>query len=99
MMFYELFYYPVQKSHGIRLEYLSRNCSTNGCDLLLNHPSRASLAQRLEHWSRKPGVVSSILTGGMTPQFFIIKRNEKHQSTVLQQISWHYKTEKIVNRQ
>ena len=24
----------------------------------------ASIAQWLEHWSRKPGVVSSILTGG-----------------------------------
>ena len=24
----------------------------------------ASLAQWIEHWSRKPGVVSSILTGG-----------------------------------
>ena len=25
---------------------------------------KASLAQWIEHWSRKPGVVSSILTGG-----------------------------------
>ena len=25
----------------------------------------ASIAQRLEHWSCKPGVVSSILTGGL----------------------------------
>ena len=31
-----------------------------------NRPRVASIAQWIEHWSRKPGVVSSILTGGST---------------------------------
>ena len=34
----------------------------------------ASLAQWIEHWSRKPGVVSSILTGGKS-LFLSMTRN------------------------
>ena len=32
----------------------------------------ASIAQGLEHWSCKPGVVSSNLTGGFETFFFIL---------------------------
>ena len=41
---------------------LSRLCLTNSS----TRPTVASIAQWIEHWSRKPGVVSSILTGGST---------------------------------
>ena len=39
----------------------------------------ASIAQWLEHWSRKPGVVSSILTGGCA--LFEIVGEKVHSST------------------
>ena len=56
--------------------------------------SRASIAQGLEHWSCKPGVESSNLSGGKTYFFIFFPEKKKEMTRALhcfrQQTKYHF---------
>ena len=58
--------------------------------ILSDRFSEAPIAQWLEHWSRKPGVVSSTLTGGIFPLFL-------HKVALLRCFSFHTQMSFIFN--
>ena len=53
----------------------------------ISYQQVAFIAMRLEHWSCKPGVVSSILTGGRPKHFYIIQAT---QLLLLAPNKYHY---------
>ena len=64
--------YEISSTKASILDYIDppirtdtdRVAAMHGLEVALQSQSVASIAQWIEHWSRKPGVVSSILTGG-----------------------------------